>query len=95
MLPLGGRPHDKSGDKADAGHIEQAKINLFNGRKNLPGPVGSGILALKTGALGLAAGFRKERQGSTPQPAPPRPPLLHLRRIDWQQWPGPKLRPAL
>lgn len=33
---------DKSGDKADAGHIEQAKINLFNGRKNLPCPVDQG-----------------------------------------------------
>lgn len=64
---------DKSEDKADAGHIEQAKINLFNGRKNLPGPVGSGILALKAGALGLAAGFRKERQGSTRSPLLPVP----------------------
>lgn len=66
---------DKSEDKADAGHIEQAKINLFNGRKNLPGPVGSGILALKAGALGLAAGFRKNDK------APHHSPLLPVPRF--------------
>ena len=47
---------------------------------------------------GCAGTGRRFPQGTTrlhTQPAPPRPPLLHLRRIDWQRWPGPKLRPAL